>query len=200
MKSQDRRPRDTDEQNLTDTATEPDAPAQSPLASPFAQKKPSDRCEVTGETPVPGSYPPDGQNPDASRRSPRAMPRPVSLKGRMMPNGYEPENCDWLDVLTHVVDGHRVGRDPMSIPPAALTAAGHKPRPTRAVLRALGDEPIGHDIRRYKDLRKHCLDCSVGSKAAVQRCPIINCPLWVYRTGRNPHNPRRGRNPFQKIA
>ena len=85
-------------------------------------------------------------------------------------------------------------------PPAALTAAGHKPRPTRAVLRALGNEPIGHDIRRYKDLRKHCLDCSAGSKAGVQRCPIINCPLLAYRTGRNPHNSRRGRNPFQKIA
>jgi hypothetical protein len=54
MRSQDRRPGNADEQSLTDTAAEPDAPAQSPLAYPFAQKKPSDRCDVTGETLVPG--------------------------------------------------------------------------------------------------------------------------------------------------
>jgi hypothetical protein len=200
MKSQDCCPGRAEEQNLTDRSTERDAPDQSPLASPFAQKKPSDRCEVTGETPVPGSYPPDGQNPDASRRSPRAMPRPVSLKGRMTPTGYEPENCDWLDVLTHVVDGHRVGRDPLTIQPDVLTAAGHGPRRTRSIIAALGDEPIEHSIVRHKDLRKHCLDCSAGSKAEVRRCAIINCPLWSYRLGGNPHSPKRGRNPFAKVT
>ena len=199
MKSQDRLPGHADEQNLSGTAAEPDAPAQSPLAYPFAQKKPSDRCDVTGETLVPGTYPPDGQNPDASHRSPRAMPRPVSLKGRMTPTGYEPENCDWLDFLTHVVDGHRVGRDPLTIEPEVLTAAGHGPRRTRNIVGALGDEPIGHSIVRHKDLRKHCRSCA-ENKAEVRCCAIIDCPLWPYRTGRNPHNPKRGRNPFAKVT
>ena len=198
MKSQDRCLGHADKQNLTDMAPEPDAPSQSPTGLPICAKKPSDRCEVTGETPVPGSYAPDGRNPDASRRSPRTMHRLVSLIGRMTPNGYEPENWDWLDALTIVVAGRRVGRDPLTIPPYVLTAAGHGPRRTRSIIGALGDEPIEHSIVRHKDLRKHCLDCSAGSKKEVRCCAIVNCPLWPYRMGHNPHNPQRGRNPFSK--
>ncbi len=132
---------------------------------------------------------------------PLPMPRPVALRGKMTPDGYVPENWAWLDVLTcpngkSSKGQRRDGRDPMSILPAVLTQAGHPPRRTRAIIKALGDEPIAHDMRRCKDLRKHCLDCSAGSRAGVRRCAIINCPLWAYRMGRNPHNPKRGRNPF----
>ena len=113
--------------------------------------------------------------------------------------GYQPENCEWFDELTeNGKGGRRLGRDPMSVPTAVLIASGHPPRRTRAILKALGDEPINHEIRRHSDLRKHCLDCCGGGKVAVRRCANINCPLWAYRMGRNPHNPRRGRNPFSK--
>ena len=50
-------------------------------------------------------------------------------------------------------------------------------------------------IRRHKDIRRYCQRC-VENDAEVRRCTTINCPFWPYRMGRNPHNPRRGRNPF----
>jgi hypothetical protein len=46
--------------------------------------------------------------------------------------GYQPENWQWTDELIKSDEGgktqRRVGRDPMSIPTAVLTAAGHPPR------------------------------------------------------------------------
>ena len=94
-----------------------------------------------------------------------------------------------------MLNGRRVGRDPLTIHPDLLTFAGHGPRRTRSIVAALGDEPVDESIIRHKDLRQHCLSCA-GSKADVRQCAIINCPLWPYRMGRNPHNPQRGRNPF----
>jgi hypothetical protein len=125
----------------------------------------------------------------------------------MTSDGYQPENDEWFDVLTEVKRGRRIGRNPMTIQPEVLTAAGHGPRRTRSIIAALGDEPIDEKIVRHKDLRKHCLSCSDNkesevvrrcAKSAVRRCTIIDCPFWAYRMGRNPHNPRRGRNPFMR--
>ena len=155
--------------------------------------------QVTVQSGASSTSVPACRDESGSRPAPRAVARPVSLKGRMGLDGYEPENSEWWEVLTFPAlngEPRRHGRDPMSIPPEVLTAAGHPPRRTRAVLSALGDEPIAQEIRGHKDLRQHCLACSSGSKAAVRRCVIIDCPLWPYRMGRNPHNPRRGRNPF----
>jgi hypothetical protein len=39
------------------------------------------------------------------------------------------------------------------------------------------------------------LSCAENA-AEVRRCAIINCPLWPYRMGRNPHNPKRGKLPI----
>ena len=123
--------------------------------------------------------------------------RSVAMRGQMTPSGYLPENHEWRDTLTEVVSGRRQGKDPMSLPTAILTAAGHGPRRTRDVVAALGDVPLNCEVRAHKDLRGHCLGCQENA-AEVRRCTIINCPLWPYRMGRNPHNPRRGRNPFAK--
>jgi hypothetical protein len=134
--------------------------------------------------------------------TPTPIAQPVSLKGRMSPDGYEPENVAWWEVLTSPSangERRRYGRDPMSIPPEVLTAAGHPPRRTRAVVSALGDEVNGHAIRSYKDLRRYCLNCA-ESLSEVRRCSVIDCPVWPYRGGSNPHNPRRGRNPFCTAA
>jgi hypothetical protein len=126
--------------------------------------------------PMPCRHAPEGQHTDVSRRQPRAVPRPVSLKGRMTASGYEPENYEWLDVLTTVKNGCRVARDPLTIQPEVLTAAGHGPRRTRSIVAALGDEPVDESIIRHKDLRKHCLSCA-ESKAEVRRCAIIDCHI-----------------------
>ena len=102
-------------------------------------------------------------------------------------DGYQPENVAWFS------QGRRVGRDPMTIPVEVLTASGHGPRTERRVLGALGDEPIDPSIRRLTELRRQ--SCAENA-AEVRRCAIIDCPLWPYRMGHNPHNPKRGVNPF----
>ena len=121
----------------------------------------------------------------------------------MTANGYQPENWQWLDILTepHPFRTNsrglpkRSGRDPMTIPVDVLRASGHGSREARRVISALGDEPIDPTICRLTELRRHCLSCAENA-AEVRRCAIIDCPLWPYRMGRNPHNPQRGVNPF----
>jgi hypothetical protein len=139
---------------------------------------------------------------------PVSQPRPVALRGTMTPDGYQPENGAWLDFLTKPNDEtrrtdskgepKRIGLNPLDIPPSILIAAGHGPRRTRSIVAALGDEPISVDLKRHKDLRRHCLDCAENT-AEVRRCAIIDCPLWAFRMGRNPHDPRRGNDPFADL-
>ena len=88
----------------------------------------------------------------------------------------------------------------MSIAASILTASGHPPRRTAQLVAAFakgadGDALGLERVRGYGDIRQHCLRC-VENAAEVRRCTTINCPFWPYRMGRNPHNPRRGRNPF----
>jgi hypothetical protein len=128
---------------------------------------------------------------------PTPMARDVSYKGRMVNGGYQPENARWGAVLTETVGDKRIGRDPMTIPPDVLTKAGHGPRRTSAIVAAI-DMPVADDIKEYRDIRRHCMDCSSGNAAEARRCAVYDCAAWPYRTGKNPHNPRRGRNPFTK--
>ncbi len=81
---------------------------------------------------------------------------------------------------------------------AADEAAGHGPRETRRVVGAMGDIPMPEGIKSYKDLRRHCLTCA-ETIPEVRHCTIIDCPIWPYRMGRNPHNPKRGINPFKVV-
>jgi hypothetical protein len=159
------------------------------------RKNPSGTCGVTGEALVSSRERLPSEDAAALRPQPRAMARAVALRGRMTSIGYEPENCDWLDLLTEIKNGRRIGRNPLTIEPDVLRAAGHGPRRTRGIVAALGVEPVDQTIIRHKDLRRHCLVCA-ESKVQVRCWAIIDCPLWPYRLGRNPHNPQRGRNPF----
>jgi len=119
----------------------------------------------------------------------------VSGAGKMTESGYRSENAKHLDNLTTVIAGRREGRDPMALPLSVLVSAGHGPRRTCQVVAAMVDIPLVEGVRRYKDLRRHCLKCA-ENRPEVRRCATIDCPAWPYRTGRNPHNPRRGKNPF----
>jgi hypothetical protein len=122
---------------------------------------------------------------------------PVSMKGRMTDNGYQPENHQWLDhLLERDEHGKLVGRDPMTVDLDVLKNAGHPPRRTNALVAAWsdrGDEPLFAPIKEVRDIREHCLGCSAGASREVRECRIINCPFWAYR--RNPHNPMRGKKP-----
>lgn len=37
-----------------------------------------------------------------------------------------------------------------------------------------------------KAIRAKCLECSAGNANEVKACPITNCPLFPYRSGKNP--------------
>jgi len=141
---------------------------------------------------------------------------PVRLQGRMTPNGYQAENSAWKPFLTYPdkrlgtrADGspRLAGRDPMQIPIETLRKAGHPKRSTAALVRALvnpnaqhtGNEegdPIGplECIRGYRDIPAYCDTCA-GSAHLRRKCATIDCPFWAFRTGRNPHNPKRGVKP-----
>ncbi len=43
-----------------------------------------------------------------------------------------------------------------------------------------------------KAIRAKCLDCSCGSTKAVRECPITDCPLYLYRMGKNPNRAGTG--------
>ena len=134
---------------------------------------------------------------DIAEREPAA---PVSMKGRMTNNGYQSENHQWQDqLLERDEHGKPIGRNPMDVDLAVLRNAGHPPRSTRALVAAWsdrGDEPLFAPIKRVRDVREHCLGCSADVAREVRECRIINCPFWAYRTGRNPHNPKRGTRPL----
>ena len=124
----------------------------------------------------------------------------VSGKGRMTPDGWQPENHDALDALTETANGQRVGKDPMTIPCEVLTASGHPRQYATSVASRLGDDKpwVKNTKLRLTGVRSAvCAHCA-ETMAEVRRCPIINCAAWPYRMGRNPHNPRRGINPFKK--
>ena len=130
--------------------------------------------------------------------------RAVAVRGRMVPgDGYQPENHEHLDVLTEVVNGRREGKDPLKgVTPAQLAAAGHPySRASEVASRYArdGGVEIASGGLRLTNLRERvCLDqCQPEhAKAGVRRCAVINCPVWPYRLGKNPHNSRRGWNPF----
>jgi hypothetical protein len=39
-------------------------------------------------------------------------------------------------------------------------------------------------VTRARAIRLKCLDCCCGQAAEVRRCPCTDCPLWIYRMGR----------------
>lgn len=43
--------------------------------------------------------------------------QPVKGNGKMRPDGYVPENVEHIAALTEMVDGRRVGGEPMTISP-----------------------------------------------------------------------------------
>ena len=158
------------------------------------------RGRANPEGMLPATPIPLGEVGSPSCTGPRPLARPVSLKARMIRGrGCQPENSEWMEVLTSPVENsrRRRARDPMLIRPEVLTSAGHPPSRTREITSRLGDEAIDPEIRGYRDLRRHCLDFCAEGTAEVRYCAVINCPLWPYRLGRNPHNRRRGKNPFK---
>jgi hypothetical protein len=150
------------------------------------------------------------QREDVMTDLPQSVSRAVAYRGRMTATGYQPENHQWRDWLCdRDENGNLVGKDPMSISLDVLNASGHpQTRASALVFRLrimqgtdageMRDDPLPfpQPKRLKRDVRQYCLGCCGGNDAEVRRCAIYDCPAWPYRMGRNPHNPRRGVNPF----
>ena len=143
---------------------------------------------------------------------------PVTGVGTMTSKGYRPTNHAWIDDLAprsmREVGGdgrpHRAGIDPRKISTTNLALAGHPARSATACMRAYltwrdmpggkaytRDPAFAADMRKlraeYKGLRMLralCMGCSNNNEQEVKRCACIDCPLWVHRLGKNPHNKR----------
>ncbi|MDK2957337.1 MAG: hypothetical protein PWQ57_2834 [Desulfovibrionales bacterium] len=49
-----------------------------------------------------------------------------------------------------------------------------------------------------KAIRAKCLECSGGSSNEVKLCPLVECPLYAFRLGRNPNIKRKPLTPQQR--
>jgi len=43
-----------------------------------------------------------------------------------------------------------------------------------------------------KSIRQKCLDCSAGQHKEIRECPILECPLYLFRMGKNPNRKGKG--------
>ncbi len=42
-----------------------------------------------------------------------------------------------------------------------------------------------------KAIRAYCMECSNGQTSEVKECPVVKCPLYPFRFGKNPYRQRR---------
>lgn len=49
-------------------------------------------------------------------------------------------------------------------------------------------------VSPMKAIRLKCLDCCCGSHDLVTTCPVIECSLWKFRTGKNPNTEKNRSN------
>ena len=49
-----------------------------------------------------------------------------------------------------------------------------------------------------KAIRAYCMECSCGQTSEVKECPVVNCPLYPFRFGKNPYRQRREMSEEQK--
>ena len=42
-----------------------------------------------------------------------------------------------------------------------------------------------------KAIRAFCMECSCGQTSEVKSCPVVCCPLYSFRMGKNPYRQRR---------
>ena len=65
-------------------------------------------------------------------------------------------------------------------------------------------EDVRDDLPKYRNpvkvIRAKCLDCCCGSAKEVEACPIEKCPLWRWRSGKNPFREKRELSEEQKMA
>ena len=57
---------------------------------------------------------------------------------------------------------------------------------------------MGEITNPVKAIRAYCMECSCGQTSEVKECPIVKCPLYPFRMGKNPYRQRREMSEEQK--
>lgn len=122
---------------------------------------------------------------------------PVRGLGRMVNGSYQFENHEYDEDL---IEG-REGKDPLTIPAELLSAAGHPRRSINELRIAMGYTTRGEKdrdlrpmhVKSYTQIKTFCAKECAGGEADAMACRVTNCPFWAYRTGKNPHDKRRGK-------
>jgi len=48
------------------------------------------------------------------------------------------------------------------------------------------------NLTPLRAIRAKCFDCSGGQPSEIRSCPIMDCPLYPFRLGKNPFSKRKG--------
>ena len=51
-----------------------------------------------------------------------------------------------------------------------------------------------------KVIRAYCLECSNGQPSEVKHCPVVRCPLFPFRFGKNPFRQKKEMTEEQRKA
>lgn len=51
-------------------------------------------------------------------------------------------------------------------------------------------------ISPLQAIRSKCLDCTGHQYNEIKSCPVLDCPLWMFRLGIHPFTKRNQSNPF----
>lgn len=55
-------------------------------------------------------------------------------------------------------------------------------------------------IPPLRAIRLKCLDCCCGSSNEIKNCAVVECPLYLYREGKDPFRAKRQYTPEEKAA
>jgi len=62
-----------------------------------------------------------------------------------------------------------------------------------------GKRPRGKaNLTPVRAIRKYCLWCVLDQPTEARLCPVLDCPMYPYRLGKNPHRTGKGGNPAWK--
>ena len=45
-------------------------------------------------------------------------------------------------------------------------------------------------------IRRKCKDCTCDQVKQIRACPVLECPLWIWRLGLHPYTKNNKENPF----
>lgn len=77
---------------------------------------------------------------------------------------------DKYSKLVICTEHETIGKDPRKFSKKEIDDCGFIPKPLSKII------------------KEKCVDCCGGDQSEVLKCTSISCPLWLYRTGKNPFN------------